>query len=273
MTTPTVQEFSSPATMTDTCRAALGNLLHAVSDTKLMLGYHYGEWTFGTPELEAAVANCSLSQSELGHVRLLHAILRKHYDVDTDRYAETRAAAEWANVSYLDDDLPGWVSCVAMTYVVDLAVARLLHTMRDSSFAPIRMSIGKIMDEERYHVHHGQGWFRTIAGRGRDERRVIEEAVCAALESVMDWFGPVGEPEDRALVDAGVKSESNADIMAAVIADIKTTADPLGVDLGELLAPSFKGWTPQRRRSTASTPSERILTHLRGSKNEIFKMT
>ena len=181
MTTPTIQEFTSTDDMPDVCRTAVGNLLHALSDTKLMMGYHYGEWTFGTPELEAAVANCSLSQSELGHVRLLHAILRKHYDVDTDRYAENRKAAQWANVAYLDNNLSGWPACVAMNYVVDLAMKRLLHTMRNSSFAPIRMSIGKIMDEERYHIHHGRflslnrfrvrhqisGLYATLPLRGR----------------------------------------------------------------------------------------------------------
>ena len=272
MTTPTIQDYTSTDDMTDVCRTALGNLLHALSDTKLMMGYHYGEWTFGTPELEAAVANCSLSQSELGHVRLLQAILRKHYDVDTDRYAENRPAAEWSNVTYLDSDLAGWPACVAMNYVVDLAMTRLLHSMRNSSFAPIRMSIGKIMDEERYHIHHGRGWFRTMAGQDEHHRQMVEEAVCAALVSVFEWFGPVGDTDDLALVDAGVKSQTNAEILAAVIADIKATADPLGVDVGELLAPSFDGWTPERRRSSAAHPSEGILNHLRGDKNEIFKI-
>ena len=35
--------------------AALRSTLVALSDTKLLLGYHYGEWTFGPPAIEAGI--------------------------------------------------------------------------------------------------------------------------------------------------------------------------------------------------------------------------
>ena len=52
-----------PEEARDGTRAAL----LACADTKLLLGYHYGEWTFGAPALEAAIAACSMGQDELGH--------------------------------------------------------------------------------------------------------------------------------------------------------------------------------------------------------------
>ena len=38
------------------------------------------------------------------------------------------------------------------------------------------------------------------------------------------------------------------------------------------MAPSFEGWTPERRRGGATSLAEDILNHLRGDKNEIFKI-
>ena len=63
MTTATPMVFDSAQELSETSREGLRCLLTACADTKLLLGFHYGEWTFGTPELEAAVASCSLAQA------------------------------------------------------------------------------------------------------------------------------------------------------------------------------------------------------------------
>src|SRR3972149_5763036 len=122
-----VREFESLAGMPAEGAEGLHHLLWALADTKLLLGYHYGEWTFGTPALEAAIANCSLPQTALGHVRLLHGILKAHLGADPDGRVERRSAREFASVAFLDQDLPDWASVVAATYVVDLAVSQVLH--------------------------------------------------------------------------------------------------------------------------------------------------
>ena len=77
MTKQMTAEFETTEGMSPECAAGLRQVLMGCADSKLLLGFHYGEWTFGTPELEAAVASCSLAQAELGHVRLLHAVLNK----------------------------------------------------------------------------------------------------------------------------------------------------------------------------------------------------
>ncbi|HWP38526.1 MAG TPA: Phenylacetic acid catabolic protein [Gemmatimonadales bacterium] len=270
VTTTAAREYPSTQGMPEPCVVGLRNLLVACADTKLLLGYHYGEWTFGTPALEAAIANCSLSQTELGHVRLLHGILKAHFQEDPDALVERRAAHEFANVGYLDRDLPDWAAVVAATYGVDLAVTQVLHAMRESSFLPVRSVADKMLEEERFHAHHGRGWFRALAGRGGDSLRAVESAMQVALRSVAEWFGPADEAEDQALVAARIKARSNADLLLDFVRDVAQLGSTVGVHLG-LDSTEYAGWSPRTRRRSAGGPAEEILYHVRGSKNAVFR--
>jgi len=263
-------EFDSTEGMSDLCKTGLRNTLTACADTKLMLGYHYGEWTFGPPELEAAVACCSLSQTELGHVRLLQGILKKHFGDDPDALVQ-RPPNAFANIAFLDSVIGDWAGLVVANYVVDLAVTRLVHAMRGSTFKPVRMSVEKMIDEERYHVHHGQGWFRTLANRNEQTRAATQERLRTALGTVAVWFGPEEAEESAALVEAGIQAKTNAELFADLVSDIETIGNEVSVSV-EVPAPQLAGWNPENRRTDASGPDEDILYHLRGSKNAIFKL-
>jgi phenylacetate-CoA oxygenase PaaI subunit len=272
MTNPSTQEFDSLTGMLPAAADGLHHLLWALADTKLLLGYHYGEWTFGTPELEAAVASCSLSQSELGHVRLLHAVLRKHWDEDPDAAVEQREPGGFANIAYLDEAVRDWPACVAMNAVVDLAATRTLAALSGSTFKPLRMSVEKMLDEERHHAHHGRGWFRTLGRQGGDAAEHLREATQRALASAAMWFGPADHPEDAALVAAGITTERSQDLFAGLKNDVAEMAREAGVSVPAAPAPSFDGWDSRTRRTGGSGPAEDILYHLRGAANAIFKL-
>ena len=158
-----------------------------------------------------------------------------------------------------------------MNYVVDLAVTRLLHAMRGSSFKPVRMSVDKMLEEERYHVHHGQGWFRTLAKRSDESKTAIGNQLTKVLESVAVWLGPADSAEDAELLETGVKSKTNDVVMADLVADISTTASEVGLTV-DFRTPDFDGWSATNRRTDNRGPDEDILYHLRGSKNDIFKL-
>jgi ring-1,2-phenylacetyl-CoA epoxidase subunit PaaC len=264
--------YETGSALPEVCRPALRDLVVACADTKLLMGYHYGEWTFGTPTLEAAVAHCSLAQSELGHVRLLHGILKSHFDEDLDGLVEGRPAEAFACVAYLAEPLPDWPAVVAMNLVVDLAVTRVIHSMRESAFLPMRACAAKLLDEERYHAHHGHGWFRALAGQ-LDDRERVAECVREALADTRTWYGPDTDGADRALVDAGVKAASNADLAAALHGDIARAAAAHGLEVAVPSAPEAASWTAARRRAGGNGPSEEVLYHLRGTKNAMFKLT
>lgn len=271
MSTVTTTEYETTEGLDAATTAALHRLLRAIADTKLLLGYHYGEWTFGTPALEAAVANCSLSQSELGHLRLLDGILKKFFGDDPDTVLTDRPPERFANVSFLDRDLAGWNGCVAMNAVVDFSLTCLLDALRDSTFRPVRQSVDKMLDEERYHVHHGRGWLRTWASRGAEERAALAAEAGAALASAAAWFGPAEDADDRALVAAGIKTRTNEDIFRTVRDEVEGLASELGLSLPVMDQPDFGPWTPANRRVESRGPDAEILGHLRGDRNDLFK--
>lgn len=266
-------EFDSLDGMPPAAADGLHCLLWALADTKLLMGYHYGEWTFGTPALEAAVANCSLSQSELGHVRLLHALIKKHWDDDPEALVETRLPARFANVAYLDAPMPGWPAFVAMNAVVDLATTRMLAALEGSAFKPLRMSVGKMLDEERHHAHHGRGWFRTLGRAGGEPARELATAAGQALAAVAVWLGPADDVGGTALLDAGIAGRSPFDLFEAVAEDVRQLASDTGVVLPRPVPAGFKRWDPRTRRSAGSgAPAEDIVFHLRGGANALFKL-
>lgn len=249
--------------------AAVRNLILAIADTKLLLGYHYGEWTFGPPALEAAVACCSLAQTEFGHVRLLHGVLRAVFGDDPDALVEQRDSAALASVPYLHQPIREWVGLVAANCVVDRAMTRVLQSFSDSSFKPVRGGLEKMIEEELFHLHHGRGCLRT-AGRGAERER-LGQRVSEALSAVAAWLGPDAEPEDEALVAAGVKQVRNSAIRDQLIAEIQDEARAAGVPLPRP-AWSAGGWRPDRRRGPGADPDPEILEHLRGTRNQIFKV-
>jgi 1,2-phenylacetyl-CoA epoxidase catalytic subunit len=273
MSNAAVREFESLEGMPVVAAKGLHCLLWALADTKLLLGYHYGEWTFGTPALEAAVASCSLSQSELGHVRLLHALLKRHWGEDPEALVEQRAPEAFANIVFLDAPIAGWPGFVAMNAVVDLAATRVLAALEGSTFKPLRMSIGKMLDEERHHAHHGRGWFRTVGRLGGDDAERLRAATGQALAAVAIWLGPGDDPGGRALLDAGVVSQSSLDVLAALAGDVRQLADEAGIPVPGPTPAAFKGWDPRTRRTKGSRgPAEDMVFHLRGGANALFKL-
>lgn len=264
-------EFETAKDLDGDTATALHHLLRAIADSKLLLGYHYGEWTFGTPVLEAAVANCSLAQSELGHLRLLDGILKKFFGDDPDRVLQDRAPEVFADVAYLDQDLAGWTACVAMNAVIDYGLTQVLASMSNSTFRPVRQSVEKMLDEERYHVHHGRGWMRTWSARGDQERMALGREVGTAMTRMVEWLGPANEAEDRLLVAGGIKAVSNREILDTVRSEIEGLGAELGLAPLEAAATDFSSWNGTTRRARPGGPDADILSHLRGDRNDLFK--
>ena len=267
-----VHEFDSLEGMPPAAAEGLHCLLWALADTKLLLGYHYGEWTFGTPALEAAVASCSLSQSELGHVRLFHALLRRHWNEDPEAVIETREPAAFANIAYLDQAVRDWPGCVALNAVVDLVATRVLAALQGSSFKPLRMSVDKMLDEERHHAHHGRGWFRTVGRGGGDAAAQLRRATERALSTAAVWLGPADDAGDRALVSLGIKATSNADLFMALAGGVADLVADAGLSIQADAPARFDGWDPRTRRIGGGGPAEDIVFHLRGGANALFKL-
>ncbi len=259
--------------------SCLRNALVAITDTKLFLGYHYGEWTFGPPTLEAAIACCSMSQDELGHSRLLNGILSKHFGENPDSLLNDRTPEQFAHVSFLDRSLPSWSDLIAANVVVDVGLSLYLASFRNSSFDPLRVILDKMLEEEKYHLRHAEGWLRTIASRDEAARSQLAQSIERAFSSWVEWLGPDGVDEDEELVVLGVKRKSNAEVFRQYAGWLVPLVQGVGLtfpDAADLDRQrqqfTWQGWQPQNRRCVKSVPDGDILRQLRGSKNEVFKL-
>jgi len=189
------------------CVPALVDLVVALADNKHALGLRYGEWCSSGPTIEAGVAATAMAQDELGHARVLYGLLEELPG------APHRSEHEWAasdarTAAFLDRPFPGWPHLIVANVLLDQALASVLETALLSRYLPLRQRVRKILEEERYHAIHGQGWLRQLAAEGPRVRELLGEAVRAAWPDALCWFGPADGGSLRPLVDAGVLREA-----------------------------------------------------------------
>jgi phenylacetate-CoA oxygenase PaaI subunit len=257
--------------------------LLACADTKLLLGYHYGEWTFGAPALEAAIAACSMGQDELGHARLLHGQLDHFFGLTQEALVEERTGKDFANVAFLDRPFGSWADLVVANALVDLAVTLEIAAFRGSSLGALRRVVDKMIQEEKFHDEHGRAWFLLAAARSPESRESIAAAARTALPSVLAFFGDPATSHDRELLATGIKTRPDADVredflerMGRLVEQAGFAAGAIGPG-GELRGEAdridWRAWDPDRRRVGTAGPSDDLLEHLSGAKNLEFRRT
>lgn len=255
----------------------LRTTLVAMSDTKLLLGYHFGEWTFGPPAIEAAIAACSMAQEEFGHTRLLNRILDREFDIAIDPLNDTRPPEAFGSIAFVDRPFESWSELVIANAIVDQAISLELSAFVDASFEPLARVVSKMLLEEKFHHDHADGWVRLIENRGGPDRDHLRDCAARAIRDVAAFFGPVDD--DAELVAEGLKRESNVELRQRLISRLaERFDDPSGIGLAEadgvwdLSDPiDWSQWDAERRRIDPGGPDPSILDELRGTKNVAFK--
>jgi ring-1,2-phenylacetyl-CoA epoxidase subunit PaaC len=257
--------------------------LLACADTKLLLGYHYGEWTFGAPALEAAIAACSMGQDELGHARLLHGQLDHFFGLTQEALVEERTGKDFANIAFLDRPFGSWADLVVANALVDLAVTLETASFRGSSLGALRRVVDKMIQEEKFHDEHGRAWLRLAAARSPASRESIAAAIRAALPSVLAFFGDPAAGHDRELLETRIKTVADADVRRDFLERLERLVQAAGFPAGSA-APGgdlwgdadridWRTWDPDRRRVGPAGPADELLDHLSGAKNLEFRRT
>src|SRR5258708_5719585 len=150
---------STPSTRRD--NAALFAILSSLADNKQAIGRRYAYWSNGAPALEAAVAAAAMTQDELGHARTLYPLLDNFSQAEADpTQVEPETRTLHYSLAYLDNDFQGWPDFVATNFLLDTALTTFFEAAQNSSFEPLRQRACKIVQEERIHIMHGEGWVR-----------------------------------------------------------------------------------------------------------------
>ena len=163
-------------------------LLLAIADDELILGWRDSEWTGIAPFLEEDVAFSSIAQNEVGHARALYELAARDLDTTADALAFDRKPEEYRCAQLVELRLPEWERTIARHYLYEQADAERLERLKASDDKEVAGLAAKIDREEAYHRLHAQMWFERL----KDEPRFT-----AALEELRPLAAAVSDPSLR----------------------------------------------------------------------------
>jgi ring-1,2-phenylacetyl-CoA epoxidase subunit PaaC len=128
-----------------------------------------------------------MAQDELGHSRALLPLLKDFPDVDSG-IPDEAPREKYAAVAFLDQPFATWPTFVAANLLIGGALTVALEAARTSRYVPLRTRAGKILEEERFHWLHGEGWFKRLAADGT-EGLDLAQNIEKILPQALCWFG------------------------------------------------------------------------------------
>jgi ring-1,2-phenylacetyl-CoA epoxidase subunit PaaC len=157
-------------------------LLLAIADDELILGWRDSEWTGIAPFLEEDVAFSSIAQNEIGHARALYELAARDLGTTADELAFDRKPEEYRCAQLVELRLPGWEHTIARHYLYEQADAARLERLKASDDEELAGLAAKIDREEVYHRLHAEMWFQRLQSEPRftkalEELRPLAEAV------------------------------------------------------------------------------------------------
>ncbi len=144
-------------------------LLLAIADDELVLGWRNSEWTGIAPFLEEDVAFSSIAQNEIGHARALYAARRGRARArPPTSWRSTARPSEYRCAPLVQPRLVhDWAGTIARHFLYETADAIRLDALKSSDDGELAGLAAKMDREEVYHRMHAEMW----AQRLRDEDR------------------------------------------------------------------------------------------------------
>ena len=167
-------------------------LLLAIADDELVLGWRDSEWTGIAPVLEEDVALSSIAQNEIGHARAIYQLLAEDADaLAFDRTPDEYRCSQLVELRFV----PDWARTIARRVLYEAADELRLESLKASGDPAVAGLAAKIDREEAYHRMHAQMWHERL----QHEPRYVE-----ALEELRPLVEQRGEhlPEFEQLWEA-----------------------------------------------------------------------
>lgn len=223
--------------------AALFAILSSLADNKQAIGRRYAYWCNGAPALEAAVAAAAMTQDELGHARTLYPLLEDFTQAEADpSQVEPMTRTLHYHLAYLDRDFQGWSDFVATNFLLDTALTTFFEAAQNSSYEPLRQRARKIVQEERIHAMHADGWVRRLAKAGGAVRSTLVASLNRLWTETLCWFGPNDDPSMQQLYREGIIDATPDELRSRYLQKIMPTLNSLEIDVPVSFNPKTKRW-------------------------------
>ena len=146
------------------------------------------------------------------------------------------------SLAYLDRDFAGWADFVATNFLFDTALTTFFEAAQQSSYEPLRQRARKIVQEERIHEMHGEGWVRRLARAGGAVRATMAASLERLWNETLCWFGPNDDPIMQQLYREGIIEATPDELRARYLKKIMPTLQGLDIEVPVAFNASNKQW-------------------------------
>lgn len=178
------------------------------ADDALVLGHRLSEWTGRAPLLEEELALANLALDLIGQARELYALAGEIAGDgrDEDDLAYLRTDREYSNLLLVELPRGDFAFTIARQFLYASFVDRWWRATMASSDPRVAAIAAKAEKETAYHLRHSAEWLIRLGDGTEESARRAQ----AALDRVWPYVGEMFEPEDAALVAAGVCTDPPA---------------------------------------------------------------
>ncbi len=225
--------------------AALFALLSSLADNKQAVGRQYAYWCNGAPALEAAVAAAAMAQDELGHARTLYPLLEDFIQAKADpRQTDPTTRTLHYHLAALDSDLRSWTDFVATNFLLDTALTTFFEAAQGASYEPLRQRARKVVQEERIHFVHGEGWVRRLSRAGGGVRSALIAALMRQWDETLCWFGPSDDPAILQLYQEKILDATPDELRNRYLHRVLPTLTELEIEMSVSFDEATQSWRP-----------------------------
>jgi ring-1,2-phenylacetyl-CoA epoxidase subunit PaaC len=146
------------------------DLLLAMADDELVLGWRDSEWTGIAPFLEEDVAFSSIAQGEIGHARALYELAAAELGTTPDELAFDRTPEEYRCAPLVELRHIEWARTIARRFLYEIADAIRVESLKESQRPEVAGLAQKMEREEAYHRMHAEMWIARLSESAASER-------------------------------------------------------------------------------------------------------
>jgi len=150
------------------------DLLLAIADDELILGWRNSEWTGIAPFLEEDVAFSSIAQNEIGHARALYELAAAELGTTADELAFDREPVEYRSAPLVELRRLEWARTIARHWLYETADEIRLAALKASDDPEIAGLAAKMDREETYHRMHAEMWVDRLLATDEGRTRLSE---------------------------------------------------------------------------------------------------
>lgn len=207
---------------------ALAATLLASADDEHAMGNRLSDWTGVAPTIEEDVAISNVAQDELGHAELLYEEVGELLDATVNELAYERGVEELYNARLVEAPHGDWAQTIARHYCYDVADRIRLESMLEAEYDGVDGLLEKMLEEEEYHLEHGEVWIETLVDDPDGAER-LQAALEDAWPEALAVFEPIPDAPDA--VEAGIYATSPDEQREAFIEEATATFEAAGLEV------------------------------------------